>query len=81
VCRSVWGQIACAAVALAVLTGCGDTRQMLGLDKQTPDEFKIINRAPLDEEQQSALCLYAQALADRPARLMLGEREFVGLGA
>ena len=42
---------------------------------------KIINRAPLDEEQQSALCLYAQALADRPARLMLGEREFVGLGA
>jgi len=44
-------------------------------------EDKIINRAPLDEEQQSALWLYAQALADRPARLMPGEREFVGLGA
>jgi len=55
VCRSVWGQIACAALALVALTGCGDTRQMLGLDKQTPDEFKIINRAPLSLPPDYAL--------------------------
>jgi len=55
VCRSVWGQIACAALALVVLTGCGDTRKMLGLDKQTPDEFKIINRAPLSLPPDYAL--------------------------
>ena len=54
-CRSVWGQIACAALALVVLTGCGDTRKMLGLDKQTPDEFKIINRAPLSLPPDYAL--------------------------
>jgi hypothetical protein len=51
----VWGQIACAALALVVLTGCGDTRKMLGLDKQTPDEFKIINRAPLSLPPDYAL--------------------------
>jgi DUF3035 family protein len=42
-------------LALAVLTGCGSTRQMLGLDKQTPDEFKIINRAPLSLPPDYAL--------------------------
>ena len=54
-CRSVWGRIACASLALVVLTGCGDTRKMLGLDKQTPDEFKIINRAPLSLPPDYAL--------------------------
>ena len=53
--RAVWGQIACAVLALAVLSGCGSTRQMLGLDKQTPDEFKIINRAPLSLPPDYAL--------------------------
>jgi hypothetical protein len=51
----VWGQIACAALALVVLTGCGETRKALGLDKQTPDEFKIINRAPLSLPPDYAL--------------------------
>ncbi len=54
-CRSAWGRIACAALALVVLTGCGDTRKVLGLDKTTPDEFKIINRAPLSLPPDYAL--------------------------
>jgi hypothetical protein len=53
--RSIWGQITGAVLALAVLSGCGSTRQMLGLDKQTPDEFKIINRAPLSLPPDYAL--------------------------
>lgn len=53
--RSAWGLTACAAVALAVLTGCGDTRQILGLDKQTPDEFQVISRAPLSVPPDYAL--------------------------
>lgn len=53
--RSVWGQTACAVLALAVLSGCGDTRKMLGLDKRVPDEFQIINRAPLSLPPDYAL--------------------------
>ena len=53
--RSVWVQIAIAVLALGVVTGCGDTRKVLGLDKQTPDEFKIINRAPLSLPPDYAL--------------------------
>ncbi len=53
-CR-VWGQIACAVVALAFVAGCGNTRQMLGLDKNTPDEFKIVSRAPLSLPPDYAL--------------------------
>lgn len=53
--RSIWAKIACAALALAFVTGCGDTRKVLGLDKQTPDEFKIVNRAPLSLPPDYAL--------------------------
>lgn len=53
--RSMWGQIACAMLALALVTGCGDTRKMLGLDKNTPDEFKIVSRAPLSLPPDYAL--------------------------
>jgi hypothetical protein len=42
-------------LALAVLTGCGDTRQLLGLDKRTPDEFQVISRAPLSVPPDYAL--------------------------
>lgn len=53
--RSSGGRIACAVVVLAVLTGCGDTRQVLGLDKQTPDEFQVVDRAPLSLPPDYAL--------------------------
>ena len=43
-------------------------------------EEQIIDRAPLDEEQKSALWLYAEALTDRPARLLLNERDPVDVG-
>lgn len=37
-----------AAIALLVgLGGCGETRQALGLDKDPPDEFQVVSRAPL----------------------------------
>ena len=43
-------------------------------------EEQIIDRAPLDEEQKSALWLYAEALTDWPARLLLNERDPVDVG-
>ena len=30
-----------------MLGACGDTRKVLGYDKVTPDEFKVVSRAPL----------------------------------
>jgi hypothetical protein len=36
------------ALAAAALVGCGgDTGEILGLDKRTPDEFAVVSRAPL----------------------------------
>ncbi len=36
-----------AALALALLSGCGDVRRQMGFDKQAPDEFAVVSRAPL----------------------------------
>jgi hypothetical protein len=33
--------------ASLVLGGCGETRKLLGWEKSTPDEFRIVSRAPL----------------------------------
>lgn len=55
------------AIAQAVLSGAG-------LDAI---EEQIINRAPIDQEQKSALWLYAEAVIDRPARLIIPDSEFV----
>jgi hypothetical protein len=47
------GRWSSALGALALLTvsvglgGCGDTRKALGYEKATPDEFRIVTRAPL----------------------------------
>jgi hypothetical protein len=38
-----------------LLSGCGDARKALGFDKSTPDEFKIVNRAPLSLPPDYAL--------------------------
>ena len=43
-------------------------------------EREIIECAPLDEEEKSALWLYAEAVTDRPARLRLVDKEAVWLG-
>jgi hypothetical protein len=37
------------------ISGCGDTRKALGFDKNKPDEFKIVNRAPLSLPPDYAL--------------------------
>lgn len=49
-----------AALALLAASGmglsaCGDTRKALGLEKNPPDEFKIVNRAPLSLPPDYAL--------------------------
>lgn len=36
-----------ATALVAVLGGCGNTSKVLGLDKQAPDEFAVVTRAPL----------------------------------
>lgn len=46
----------CLGLAVAgLLGGCSDTRRALGFDKVTPDEFKIVNRAPLSLPPDYAL--------------------------
>ncbi len=46
--RSLWPRVAVLALAAGMLAGCGsDTKKMLGLDKSSPDEFRIVSRAPL----------------------------------
>ncbi len=42
-------------LAVGVLAGCGDARKALGFDKSTPDEFKIVSRAPLSLPPEYAL--------------------------
>ncbi len=55
------------AIAQAVLSGA----------RLDAIEEQIINRAPIDQEQKSALWLYAEAVTDRPARLIIPDPEFV----
>jgi len=35
------------ALAALALTGCSDVRRSIGLDRQSPDEFSVVSRAPL----------------------------------
>jgi hypothetical protein len=52
------GRLALPALMLAAglaMSGCGDTRKAMGFDKSTPDEFRIVNRAPLSLPPDYAL--------------------------
>lgn len=52
------GRLALPAIMLAAglaMSGCGDARKAMGFDKSTPDEFKIVNRAPLSLPPDYAL--------------------------
>jgi hypothetical protein len=42
------GRILCLALALAALSGCSGLRSSLGLDRNPPDEFRVVSRAPLE---------------------------------
>ena len=35
------------ALGAVLLAGCGDVREQLGFGKQSPDEFRVVSRAPL----------------------------------
>ena len=39
--------VATALVAAVGLSGCTSTRQALGMTKVTPDEFRVVTKAPL----------------------------------
>lgn len=45
--QNPWTGVFAAAVLLVALGGCSETRQALGLDKDPPDEFQVVERAPL----------------------------------
>lgn len=40
--------ILCCAAALAALSGCDQARRAIGMEKQSPDEFAVVTRAPLN---------------------------------
>src|ERR1041385_2553972 len=72
-----------ALVAAAGLAGCQSTRQALGMNKVTPDEFRVVTKAPLVLPPDYALRPPA-AGAPRPQELqpesaartaLLGQRE------
>lgn len=44
-----------ALLGAGLLGGCTDARKALGFDKNSPDEFKIVNRAPLSLPPDYAL--------------------------
>jgi hypothetical protein len=39
--------VATAVIAAVGLSGCGGTRKALGMSKVTPDEFRVVSKAPL----------------------------------
>lgn len=39
--------VCCALILTLSLAGCAQTRRVLGMEKQTPDEFAVVTRAPL----------------------------------
>lgn len=45
----------CLSVVALALAGCGDVREQLGLEKQAPDEFRVVARAPLTVPPEFAL--------------------------
>lgn len=45
---TLWRGLAGIGVVLVLLTGCGgDTAKILGFEKEAPDEFQVVSRAPL----------------------------------
>lgn len=42
------GRTAILALGLAALSGCSGLRASLGLDRNPPDEFQVVSRAPLE---------------------------------
>src|SRR5687767_10455914 len=52
------GRLALSAIMLVAglaASGCDNARKAMGFDKNTPDEFKIVNRAPLSLPPDYAL--------------------------
>ncbi|WP_348771385.1 DUF3035 domain-containing protein [Azospirillum sp. SYSU D00513] len=45
--RPILGPLSGLALAALAVTGCSDIRQSIGLDRNTPDEFTVVSRAPL----------------------------------
>jgi len=45
---TLWRGLAGIGMVLVLLTGCGgDTAKILGFEKEAPDEFQVVSRAPL----------------------------------
>ncbi|HEV7371791.1 DUF3035 domain-containing protein [Arenibaculum sp.] len=49
------GRTAILALGLAALSGCSGLRETLGLDRNPPDEFQVVSRAPLEVPAQFEL--------------------------
>ena len=45
--RTLSGRLALAAAAIAALGGCNSVRSTFGLERNPPDEFAVVSRAPL----------------------------------
>ncbi len=45
--RTLWRSIALVAVLPVALSACSDVKRSLGFEKQPPDEFQVVPRAPL----------------------------------
>src|SRR5262245_49592488 len=73
--RRTWPHKLALLAAVIVLAGCenNEARKLLGLEKTTPDEFKIVSRAPLSLPPDYSLRPPAPG-AQRPQELAIPQR-------
>lgn len=45
--RRLWGIVIILSLGTLVLSGCSGLREQMGLGKSSPDEFRVVSRAPL----------------------------------
>jgi len=70
---SSWLAAVALGAAAVVLAGCEQTRSAIGLDKQSPDEFAVVSRAPLSIPPDFRLRVPVPG-ADRPQEASTRDR-------
>ncbi len=68
------------AVCAILLSGCSNVRNTLGLEKESPDEFSVLTRAPLEMPEQITLPPPRPGIARPQERATIEQAKEVLLG-
>ena len=60
---------------LILLTGCGSARDIVGLSKQSPDEFEVVTKAPLSLPPDYGLRVPVPNISKTQERSMMGSAD------